>query len=80
MSKTVVGLFPHTEDVQGALRDLESIGIGRSSVQVIGSDARNQVSGALTGVGVPADDAGIYAEAVRRGGRATRRPCDAAAR
>ena len=67
MSKTVVGLFPHTEDVQSALRDLESMGIGRSSVQVMGSDARSQVGSALTGVGVPSEDTSLYAEAVRRG-------------
>ena len=67
MSKTVVGLFPHTQDAQAALKDLESIGIGRSSVQVMESDARGKVMSSLTGAGVPQDDAQIYAEGVRRG-------------
>ena len=68
MSKTVVGLFPHSDDAQGALRGLEAIGIRRSSVQVMTSDARDQVLNALTNVGVPSGDAHIYAEGVRRGG------------
>ena len=68
MSKTVVGLFPHSEDAQAALRDLETMGIKRNSVQVMTSDARDKVLTALTTVGVPQNDASIYAEGVRRGG------------
>ena len=67
MSKTVVGLFPHSEDAQGAMRDLESMGIKSGSVQVMESDARGKVMDALTGRGVPQDDAHVYAEGVRRG-------------
>ena len=67
MSKTVVGLFPHSEDAQAAMRDLEKMGINKSSVQVMTSDARNKVLNALTGAGVPSDDAHLYAEGVRRG-------------
>ena len=68
MSKTVVGLFPHSEDAQAALRDLETMGIKRNSVQVMTSDAQSKVLSALTTVGVPQNDASIYAEGVRRGG------------
>ena len=68
MSKTVVGLFPQSEDAQGAMRDLETLGIRRNSVQVMTSDARDKVLNALTSVGVPQDDAHLYAEGVRRGG------------
>lgn len=68
MSKTVVGLFPQPDDAQGAMRDLETLGVDRSSVQVMTSDARDQVLNALTSVGVPQDDAHLYAEGVRRGG------------
>ena len=67
MSKTVVGLFPHTEDAQAALRDLETLGIKRNSVQVMESESRGSVLSALTSAGVPQDDAQIYAEGVRRG-------------
>ena len=67
MSKTVVGLFPSSENAQAAMRDLEALGIKRSSVQVMTSDARDKVLNALTGAGVPSDDAHIYAEGVRRG-------------
>jgi len=68
MSKTVVGLFPHSQDAQGAMRDLEAAGVQRGSVQVMESDARGKVLNALTGAGVPQDDAQLYAEGVRRGG------------
>lgn len=68
MSKTVVGLFPQSNDAQSAMRDLETMGVRRSSVQVMTSDARDQVLTALTNVGVPQDDAHLYAEGVRRGG------------
>ncbi len=68
MSKTVVGLFPQASDAQGALRGLETLGVGSSSVQVMTSDARDQVLSALTSAGVPQDDAHLYAEGVRRGG------------
>lgn len=67
MSKTVVGLFPYPEDAEGAMRDLERMGIGRGSVQMMASDARGQVVQALTSLGVPQDDADVYAEGVRRG-------------
>ncbi len=67
MSKTVVGLFPQSQDAQAAMRDLETMGIKRNSVQVMTSDARDKVLNALTGVGVPSDDAHLYAEGVRRG-------------
>ena len=67
MSKTVVGLFPHSEDAQAAMRGLEGMGIKKSSVQVMTSDARDKVLNALTGAGVPSDDAHLYAEGVRRG-------------
>lgn len=67
MSKTVVGLFPHSQDAQAAMKDLEGIGVQRSSVQVMESDARNKVLSSLTGAGVPQDDAQLYAEGVRRG-------------
>ncbi len=68
MSKTVVGLFPQSDDAQGAMRDLEAMGIRRNSVQVMASDARDRVLNALTTSGVPQDDAHLYAEGVRRGG------------
>lgn len=68
MSKTVVGLFPHSEDAQAAMRDLETMGVKRGSVQVMTSDARDKVLNALTTVGVPQSDSQIYAEGVRRGG------------
>ena len=68
MSKTVVGLFPQSNDAQSAMRDLETMGIRRNSVQVMTSDARDKVLNALTSVGVPQDDAHLYAEGVRRGG------------
>ncbi len=68
MSKTVVGLFPQADDAQGAMRDLEALGVRRNSVQVMTSDARDKVLNALTNVGVPQDDAHLYAEGVRRGG------------
>lgn len=68
MSKTVVGLFPQATDAQTAMRDLETMGIRRNSVQVMTSDARDKVLNALTSVGVPQDDAHLYAEGVRRGG------------
>jgi uncharacterized protein (TIGR02271 family) len=67
MSKTVVGLFPQSQDAQAAIRDLEAMGIQRNSVQVMTSDARDKVLNALTGAGVPSDDADVYAEGVRRG-------------
>ncbi len=67
MSKTVVGLFPQSQDAQAAMQDLETMGINRSSVQVMTSDARDKVLNALTGAGVPSDDASLYAEGVRRG-------------
>ena len=68
MSKTVVGLFPQSDDAQGAMRGLETLGIKRNSVQVMTNDARDKVLNALTSVGVPQDDAHLYAEGVRRGG------------
>lgn len=67
MSKTVVGLFSRSEDAQAAVRDLEAIGIGRSSVQIMTSDARDEVLAALSSAGVPSDDAHLYTEGVRRG-------------
>ncbi len=67
MSKTVVGLFPHSQDAQAAMKDLEAMGIQRSSVQVMESDVRGKVMSSLTGAGVPQDDAQTYAEGVRRG-------------
>ncbi len=68
MSKTVVGLFPQSQDAQAAMRDLETMGVKRNSVQVMTSDARDKVLNALTTVGVPKDDSQLYAEGVRRGG------------
>ena len=67
MSKTVVGLFAHDNDAQAALKELNGASIG-SSAQVMGSSKRGQVLNALTGSGVPSDDAHTYAEGVRRGG------------
>lgn len=68
MSKTVVGLFPHSEDADAALRDLETIGVKRNSVQLMTSSAQSKVLNALTSIGVPQEDAHVYAEGVRRGG------------
>jgi len=49
------------------MKDLEAMGIQRSSVQVMESDVRGKVMSSLTGAGVPQDDAQTYAEGVRRG-------------
>lgn len=67
MSKTVVGLFPHSDDAQSAMQDLEMMGVKHNSVQVMTSAAQSKVISALTNVGVPQDDAHVYAEGVRRG-------------
>ena len=61
------GFSPQSQDAQAAMQDLETMGINRSSVQVMTSDARDKVLNALTGAGVPSDDASLYAEGVRRG-------------
>ena len=47
MSKTVVGLFPQSQDAQGAMRDLEGIGVGRGSALAVGTVEDGQADQAV---------------------------------
>lgn len=65
MAKTVVGLFEDSSQAQKVVRDLQSAGFDRNDIHV-GGDAAGLMA-TLTSSGVPADDARLYEEGVRRG-------------
>src|SRR5688572_26096087 len=73
MAKTVVGLFEDSSQAQAVVRDLQSAGFDRNDIHMAGGNASGGMSGAaglmatLTSSGVPADDARLYEEGVRRG-------------
>lgn len=73
MAKIGVALFDQLENARGACNLLQSKGFERSSIHLIsnaqdrGMSAR-EIYDTLIGHGVPATDAGIYAEGVQRGG------------
>jgi uncharacterized protein (TIGR02271 family) len=66
MAKTVVGLFEQMSDAQGALRDLEGAGLPRNAVTFV-QQAEPDLNSRLASIGIPEQDAGIYADGVRQG-------------
>lgn len=73
MAKIGVALFDKLENARGACNLLQSQGFDRSSIHLISNAQDRGVSAreiyhTLIGHGVPATDAGIYAEGVQRGG------------
>ncbi len=67
MAMHVVGLFDDSTDAQAVARDLEAAGFDSGNIELHSRNAGGIVS-RLTGVGVPENDANVYAEGVRRGG------------
>jgi hypothetical protein len=63
----VVGLFDDATDGQAVVHDLEAAGFDSGNIELNSSNAGVLV-GRLTNVGVPENDANVYAEGVRRGG------------
>ena len=66
MAKTVVGLFEQMSDAQGALRDLEGAGLPRNAITFV-QQAEPDLNNRLASIGIPEQDAGIYADGVRQG-------------
>jgi len=66
MAKTVIGLFEQMRDAQGALRDLEAAGLPRNAVTFV-QQAEPDLNSRLASIGIPEQDAGIYADGVRQG-------------
>ena len=64
---TGIGLFDRVEDAQGAVDALLNRGFVKDEVGII-ADADAGLVGTLSNMGVPGDDAHIYAEGVSRGG------------
>ena len=67
MAKSVVGLFDNPSDAQAALRDLERAGLSGNNVSLV-DNATSGLASALTGAGIPEEDAALYADGVQRGG------------
>ena len=70
MAKTVVGLFEDSSKAQAVVRDLRAAGFDQSDIHMLGGDTSagaGNVVGTLSSNGVPADDAALYQEGVRRG-------------
>ena len=73
MAKTVVGLFEDSSQAQAVVRDLQAAGFDRKDIHMDGGNASGGTSGSgglmatLTSNGVPADDARLYEQGVRRG-------------
>ncbi len=67
MAGYVVGLFDHVTDGQAVVRDLGLAGFDSNKVELNSSNPDVLVS-RLTSVGVPENDATVYADGVRRGG------------
>jgi len=66
MAKTVIGLFEQMRDAQGALRDLEAAGLPRNAVTFV-QQSEPDLSSRLASIGIPEQDAGIYASGVQQG-------------
>ncbi len=66
MAKTVVGLFEQMRDAQGALRDLEAAGVPRNAMTFV-QQGEPDLNSRLASIGIPEQDAGIYADGVRQG-------------
>ena len=64
---TGIGLFDRVEDARRAVEALLKRGFVKDEIGVI-ADARAGLADTLSNMGVPGDDAHIYAEGVSRGG------------
>ena len=67
MAKSVVGLFQNERDARDALRELDSAGLSPDQVSYVNRES-NLLADHLAQVGIPQDDALIYADGVKRGG------------
>lgn len=67
MTKTVTSLFRDHSQATATVSRLEQAGISRSKIDVMTSTS-GDLTGRLSGYGIPASDAHAYAEGVRRGG------------
>lgn len=66
MAKTVIGLFERMQDAQGALSELQSAGIPRNAITFV-QQSEPDLSSRLQSIGLPDQDAGIYAQGVQQG-------------
>ncbi len=66
MARTVVGLFEQMRDAQSALRDLEAVGLPRNAVTFV-QQPQPDLNTRLASIGIPEQDAGIYADGVSQG-------------
>ncbi len=64
---TAIGLFDRLQDAERAVEALVDRGLGKDEINIIAREHAGLVS-ALANMGVPGDDAHIYAEGVSRGG------------
>ena len=64
---TAIGLFDRLQDAERAVDALLNAGFVKDEIVIIAGDHADLV-GTLTNMGVPGDDAHIYAEGVSRGG------------
>jgi hypothetical protein len=67
MTKTATSLFGDHSQATATVSRLEQAGISRSNIAVM-TNTSSDLSGRLSGFGVPPSDAHTYAEGVRRGG------------
>jgi hypothetical protein len=63
MNMVVVGLMQDPHQARGAVRALDAAGFDREDI-----DTEGELAARLASIGVPADEAGYYAEGARRGG------------
>lgn len=69
MTVIIVGLYDSADKAQQAIAELDKAGFDKNSVEMLGRDGHTgTVADRLTGHGIEADDARLYAEAIERGG------------
>jgi uncharacterized protein (TIGR02271 family) len=66
MAKTVIGLFERMQDAQGALGELQSAGLPRNAITFV-QHAEPDLHNRLASIGIPEQDAEIYAQGVQHG-------------
>lgn len=66
MAKTLVGLIPHLQEAQAAVRELDDAGIPSDAVTLVMQD-EPELENRFKSIGIPEQDANIYARGVHDG-------------
>lgn len=69
MSITVIAMYDNAGKTQQVIQDLNNAGFNKDSIEVLRSDGQSgdALIGKFTGHGIDKGEAGLYAEAIRRG-------------